>query len=289
MIYSKEGLLNDKFELLNDIDAASLKEELEEASRRNNTGVFNKPKGDIYFTIIPDDTYSMLRRMGNSNLAIKQWSKKLVKAMMIGALASFLLGILLNKLMLIGVIVIPILLLYTKMSGIKAQFNQWQFERRIQFSKFCRLLIPYLKQASSGVSLFTIFGKVAERLDSEQDRNLLNTLRKEMVDNPNDLQVFINYAEQASGTDSAVLFMSILFDIRQGASDQSIVNELGAMATAELMNGLEQIIEFKSKKFLMFPTRITMMQMILVIGFGVAIAFYTIKETGVIEMFKEGI
>lgn len=285
MIYSKDGILDKDFKVVSEEEKENYIEEAELSESLNSTEVFIKPKGDIWFTIIPDAVYSKLRRMRNSNISIKTWSKNNVKSSLITGFACVMSGLTVNKLMFIGALILPIYMYVTKLQSANNMFNQWQFERRIQFSKFSRLLIPYLKRTVGGTSLHYIFGKVAERLDDKQDRDLLNILRKEMSDNPGEVAPFIKYAEQASGTDTSVLFMSTLFDIRQGAVDMSIIDELGQMATAQLMDGINQIIAFKTKKFTFFSTILTFMNLIIVIGFGVGITWYTVMETGIVQFF----
>lgn len=285
MIYSKDGILDKNFKVVSEEEKTNYIEEAELRESLNNTEVFIKPKGDIWFTIIPDAVYNKLRRMRNSNISIKTWSKNNVKSSLITGFACLMLGLTINKLMFIGALILPIYMYFTKLQSANNMFNQWQFERRIQFSKFSRLLIPYLKRTAGGTSLHYIFGKVAERLDNKQDRDLLNILRKEMSDNPGEVAPFIKYAEQASGTDMSVLFMSTLFDIRQGAVDMSIIDELGQMATAQLMDGINQIITFKTKKFTYFSTILTFMNLIIVLGFGVGITWYTVMETGIVQLF----
>lgn len=289
MIYSKDGILDENFKLLTVEEIDDFKEKQELKDSLNNTQVFIKPKGDIWLTIIPEKTYNVLRRMRNSNISIRKWSQNNVKTCLIIAFACIVMGFVLNNLLFVGALVLPPYMYWQKMKGAQLMYNQWRFERRIQFSKFSRLLIPYLKKTTGGTSLHLIFGKVAERLDNKQDRDLLNILRKEMSDNPNAIAPYIEYAEQASGTDMSVLFMSTLYDIRQGAVDMSIIDELGQMATAQLMEGINQIIEYKTKKFTYFSTIITFMNMIIVVGFGIGIAWYTISETGIIQLFGGGL
>lgn len=282
MIYSKDGILDDKFKVITGEEAAQIKESIANQGRQAQGDVFTKPEG-LYFKIIPYETYIKLRKMNNSNIAIQKWSKQLIRVMAVTAGALFIIGMMFNTLIMLGALIVPGLLYAQKIKGIDTTYLQWTFERRIQFSKFSRLLIPYLRQATQGVSMFGIFGKVAERLDSQHDRDLLNGLRNEIMSRPNDIEPYMNYAEQASGTDKAVLFMSTLYDIRMGAVDMSIVTELGQMATAELMDGINQIIEIKSKRFLMFPSKLTMLLMVIIMGFGIGIGWYTIKETGIME------
>lgn len=289
MIYSKDGLLDNKLNLLSPEKVQQLKQTLDNQKINQTADGFTKPKGNFIYVIIPDTAYMQLRKMNNSNLRIKKWSTSLLQAMLIGAVASFIIGMLFNKLLYAGILVIPGMLYWQKMQSVKIMYNQWQFERRIQFSKFSRLLIPYLKQATTGVSLYSIFGKIIPRLDSQHDKDLLDILRKDSLDKPNDINPFMEYAEKASGTDEATLFMSTLFDISQGAVDMTVIDELGKQATKSLMEGIDTIIAFKSKKFTMFPTKITLLNLIIIFSYVIAITWYMLQTTGILKLFGGGL
>lgn len=284
MIYSKEGLLDNKLNLITGEKAAQLKQQLDNEKVNFKEDEFIKPKGDIAYLMLTDNTYKLLRKMNNSNLRIKKWSASLLQTMLVGAGASFILGAIFNKLFFFGIVLLPAILYWQKLQSVKVLYSQWQFERRIQFSKFSRLLIPYLRQTSNGTSLYSIFGKIVPRLDNDHDRNLLQILRKGMLDS-SDIKPFTDYAEKASGTDESVLFMTTLYDISQGAVDMSVIDELGVQATRSLMEGIDTIIKYKSKKFTMFPTKLTLLNLIIIFSFVVSITWYMLKTTGVLQIF----
>ncbi|HFD6742165.1 TPA: hypothetical protein ACF3Q8_003060, partial [Enterococcus faecium] len=152
------------------------------------------------------------------------------------------------------------------------------FERHLQFSKFTRLLIPYLKQKKDGGNLYGVFAKIVKRLDYDTDKKLLMKLMQEMTDQPNDIRPFTEYAEQTSGTDMSVLFMSTVYDIRQGSADLDVIEELDRLASEELMAGIDSIIDYKSRRFVFFPTKIAMTSFILVVGFAVGVLFMNLKD-----------
>lgn len=103
-------------------------------------------------------------------------------------------------------------------------------------------------------------------------------LMQDMTDRPNDIQPFVEYAEQTSGTDMSVLFMQTIYDIRQGSADLDVIEELDRLASEELMAGIDSIIDFKSRRFVFYPTKIAMTSFILVVGFAVGVLFLNLKD-----------
>ena len=74
------------------------------------------------------------------------------------------------------------------------------------------------------------------------------------------------------------LFMTTLYDYQQNTFDSSIIEELGKMASEQLFNGVDEIIEFKLRKFNMFPTKITMLSLIIVFGYMISTFINLFKD-----------
>lgn len=214
--------------------------------------------------------YSMLKEMGYSQKRIDKIQIRRILQTIAIAIAFLLFGVVFSRWFYIGAIILPLVVYKIKYKKIKSQYTTWKFQRHLQFSKFTRLLIPYLKQ-SEGQSLYSIFNRILQRMDNKEDKKLLYTLMTEMSTRPNDIQPFINYANKTSGTDMAVLFMSTIFDFKQSTFDISVIDELGKIASEELMNGIDEIIEYKLKRFVFFPTKLVMSCFIIVLGFAASV------------------
>lgn len=222
-------------------------------------------------TIAEKDLYPMLKEMGNSQKRIDQFQRKRLFQSIFVGIVFFLFGLTLSRWFYLGVIFLPIVVYKMKYKNINSKYTTWKFQRHLQFSKFTRLLIPYLKQTKGSTSLYTIFNKILQRLENKEDRDLLYTLMTEMTNKPEDIQPFIDYANRTSGTDMSVLFMSTIFDFQQSSSDTSVIDELGKIASEELIHGIDEIINFKLKRFVFFPTKIVMSSFIIVIGFAISV------------------
>lgn len=225
----------------------------------------------FYRTIAERDLYPMLLEMGNNPKNIDVFQKNRLIQSLFVMIVFFLLGFILSKWLYIGILVGSFLFYKKQYQTIRSQYKIWRFQRHLQFSKFTRLLIPYLKQSKGQTSLYSIFSKLLLRLDNDQDKNSLYRLMTEMSNKPNDIQPFIDYANRSSGTDMSVLFMSTIFDFQQSTFDTSVIDELGEISSEELINGIDEIIIFKLKRFIFFPTKIVMSSFVVVLGFAIAI------------------
>lgn len=239
-----------------------------------------KIRKSIFIRTLNKDIYSKLVEMNNSDISIIKWQKQRLQKssifIIVGMILFFLLG---NKWYYpVGGFIASIGFYVMQAKNINGVYSQFRFERHLQFSKFTRLLIPYLKQNQNGSNLYSIFSKITQRLDYETDRNLLMKLMQDMTDKVNSIEPFIEYAEQTSNTDMSILFMSTIYDINQGLTDLEVIEELDRLASEELMEGIDSIIEFKSRKFIFLPTKIAMSSFLLVVGFAVGVLLLNMKD-----------
>lgn len=225
----------------------------------------------FYRAVAEKDLYPMLLEMGNNQRNIDAFQKKRILQSLFLMVIFFFFSTLLSRWLYIGMIVGAFLFYKIQYKNIRSKYRTWRFQRHLQFSQFTRLLIPYLKQSKGQVSLYSIFSKLMQRLDNEQDRSSLYRLMSEMSSKPNDIQPFIDFANRSSGTDMSVLFMSTIFDFQQSTFDTTVIDELGRISSEELINGIDEIITFKLKRFIFFPTKIVMSSFVIVLGFAIAV------------------
>lgn len=237
-------------------------------------------KQSLYENIAEPTLYPMLKEMGNPKHAIDKFQKQRLTQSFVVIILFMIFGLFLSKWFYILSIIFGFVIYKQRFKTIEKQYNSWKFQRHLQFSKFTRLLIPYLKQSEGKVSLYSIFNKILMRTENEVDQKSLYTLMSEMSNKPNDIQPFIDYAERSSGTDMSVLFMSTIFDFQQSTFDTTVIDELGQISSEELMISIDEIIGFKLRRFAFFPTKVVMSSFIIVMGFAVAIllsSFATIQ------------
>lgn len=227
---------------------------------------------DIWEKMAEDQLYEMLRSMGTHEKVIKSYQvKRVVQTVLVFGVFAVI-GVTTNMLaMYILGAIVAFFVYRSRFTGIVKMYSQWKFERELNFSKFIRLLIPYLKGSGGNVSLYNVFNKILVRMDDETDRASLYSLMGEMGDRPGDIQPFNDFAERSSGSDMAYLIMSTIFDFQESTKDVSVINELGQMASEQMLDAIDEIIAFKIRRFGAFPTKLTISTFIVMGGFMIGV------------------
>lgn len=253
-------------------ETSRYEEDMEEQTASRYERMSNSDKKDIWEKMAEDELYVMLRMMGTKEEVSRAYQqKRVLQAVVVMIIFSGLaLAVNLPLLYLVGAGV-AFFMYRSRYTSIVRMYSQWRFTRELNFSKFIRLLIPYLKQSGGNVSLYNVFSKILVRMDNETDRQSLYTLMGEMGDRPGDIQPFNDFAERSSGSDMAYLIMSTIFDFQESTKDVSVINELGQMASEQMLDAIDEIIEFKIKRFGMFPTKLTISTFIVMLGFMIGV------------------
>lgn len=225
--------------------------------------------------------YAQLREMGDRDAAIDKFQRRRVFKATLFALFTLILGIFVHFWFYVAVPIVAFASYKIQIRKVDNYYRAWKFERQLNFSKFTRLVIPYLKASGGNMALYTIFNRILQRLENETDRNSLYQLMGEMSDNPSDIKPFLDYAERSSGTDMSHLFMSTIFDFQQTTFNTSVIDELGKIASDDMMKSIDEIIAMKLRRFNMFPTKMVMTSFILVVGLGAGILFYNLKDINI--------
>ncbi|EJQ20160.1 hypothetical protein CN266_04750 [Bacillus cereus] len=225
-----------------------------------------------------EDLYSMLEEMGNNQQMINKFQKKRITQTILLSFFGLLLGLFFTSWCYLLAFGLPFFFYRSKYTHVVKTYNAFKFERHLNFSKFTRLLIPYLKESGESTSLYQVFRKILNRMDNPVDKNSLAKLMSEMTDKPNDIQPFTDYAMSSSGSDMSINIMQTIYDFQQNSSDTNVINELGQMASAELQRAIDEIIAFKLRRFNFFPTKIVMSSFILVVGFAAAVLVHHLSS-----------
>lgn len=212
---------------------------------------------------------NMIAELGYTNEGYKEFQKKrLIKSSLV--LALFLILAFVKSMYFIPIgIVIFFGLFKMEYISLKNKVKKLKFNKQLAFSKFSRMIIPYLMQGDA--TLYAVFQKMNRRLEEGAVKKNLQRLMINMLENPNDIEPFKKFAIESSGTDSAVLFMSTLFDYQQNTNDTNVIAELGRMSSEELFETVDEIVSYKLRKFSMFPTKLTMGSFLIILGYAVSI------------------
>lgn len=225
-------------------------------------------------------TYAALRKMNRSDFDILIWQKRrLILSIFLLLFACFT-ALLINPIIAIIIVLFILIAYFYQELLIRRRYQRFRFERNLQFFKFARLVIPYLMQAKQGISIYQILSSMVPRIETQADQQLLSVLMTQITEQPESIQPYIKFANAMSDSDYAVTFMSVIFDISQGATDEQMIEELGKTVSVKLMQAIDEIINFKQKKFVMFPTKLTMINLILIIGYMVCALIDQINQFG---------
>lgn len=238
----------------------------------------NLPSG--FAKLLPNQIFEQLLEMNNSKEDIAAWNKRNIMFVFMFFMLFAIFAIFTAWQVIFIGLLIGGLFFYNQMKAIKLTYQQFRFERQLEFAKFARLIIPLLKQYQQSINLRAIFEKIVPRLAYEVDRQMLQRLIVDMSYLPGSYEPFDNFAKQMSGTDGSYLFMSTLADLDQGSIDLLVIDRLGKMASEEMMQGIDQIVEFKIKGFSGTFGKMVGTIIILVFGFGISLVIYKIGEVG---------
>jgi len=236
-----------------------------------------KGKPTIWEKLAEDKLYHQLREMGDSSQNIDKFQRKRVLFSLFIVLLGCVAGMFVHVWLYLAGPMMGSVFYKMQAKKVDSYYRAWKFQRQLNFSKFTRLVIPYLKASGGTAALYTIFNKILQRTEDESDRRSLYQLMGEMGDNPESLDPFTDFAERSSGTDMSHLFMSTIYDFQQSTFDVSVIDELGRMASEDMMSAIDEIIEMKLRRFVMFPTKVVMSSFILVAGLGVGLMIENFK------------
>lgn len=152
-----------------------------------------------------------------------------------------------------------------------------EFEKNVEFSNFKMLLIPYLLENDS--SLYKSLANVRERIDNDYLQNCIQRFMYELDSQEiNTPQPYTNFANAISGTNSARMFMHLLYLYEEKSNDKKVIQDLNNRAREELFAGVDIICRIKIKRFYTLMTKITMLGLIPLASFAVTIGTTQIKE-----------
>ncbi len=178
----------------------------------------------------------------------------------------------------LGLFVFMLLLWYEKYRQFHAHYRRFSFIQQVSFSKFMRMLIPYLLNRDAKRGLYETFGLIAQRVEDPNLAQELYRLMNEMNEFPHEITPFLAFAKRCSETDDAINFMTTLFYYQQSADDPRILQELGQLANDEVFRGVDDIIRLKIRRMQFLPMILTMSFAIPLLGIFGAMVFYMIQQ-----------
>lgn len=237
---------------------------------RNKTAESSENRS-FFSRLLSDGVYQNLLEMNNTKENIEKWAKKKIRTSAICFSIFVVLGFLMSLYLIPIGLVVSMLIYLDTIKSVKVVYQQFRFERQIQFSKFSRLLVPILKQTRGGINLRSVFERIVPRMPHEIDKKILQRLMLDVSRNPSSFDPFKMFAKQMSGTDSSRLFMVTLARLAQGSANLQVIDQLSRIASEEMMAGIEQIIHFKLSRFSGLYMKMVGAILVFVLGASIAI------------------
>ncbi len=230
----------------------------------------------FFIDMLGPDAYEKMQEMNTPEAYIVEWQKsRIIFSIAIAIIASVIAFVIkMPALIVLGVVMGGIWYI-TRGRLIDSNYTIYKFNRALEFAKFTRLVVPYLRSDSNGGAesrVYTTLSAVVSRLDTKEDRSLLATLLFEMTQDPQNKQPYVDYAMKVGGTDFAITFMETLYDVRQGSANLDIVERLSRESNEQVQSLMDDIVKLKSDKLQMIATKATMPVMIMIFGTIVAVA-----------------
>ncbi|GED65581.1 hypothetical protein [Lysinibacillus fusiformis] len=237
---------------------------------------------------------TMLDEMGHSEYEIKKRMKKRIRLTVFMFVIFLILSILTkNSLWYLLLVFMSFVAFKNDYNKVNRLYDEFCFKRELQFSKFMRLIVPYLKQSADeknnlgsqhsqrDMPLYTIFTKLIPRLDGDLQKSLFR-LMNEMVAAPNDITPFLEFSKRSSNKDIDLNFMMAIFDYQNSTKELSVIEELSDIANRELLKRTKEVINLKFKKVNSIPFMLAISIVLILIPYLLAFIIYSVKTTGLV-------
>lgn len=231
--------------------------------------------------LLEANLYSKMLEMNEKGSVIHKWQTRRLLSVALILIIGTVLSILspANVSIILGfTIASAVLIFFNSRKSIENLYSNYRFQRQLEFSKFCRLIIPYLSTSDNQVSMYGVFDKIVNRMRYDDDKKNLKILMKQMSDEPENITPFIEFGRKMSDTDFSAIFMTTIFDIKDGCNDPQIITRLGELASKEILEKIQDIKNKKLSRFTFFTTKIAFSCFLIIFGFGIAYLFATFSQ-----------
>lgn len=219
----------------------------------------------IWIKIFPQKTVTQYREMG---LTYKEINTKASRLCLIVILAIVLSLVMAYRVKPIAMALIPLVaggvLVQSMIFAVNLDYNEFNQKRHFEFLYFFQLLVPHLLQATaSSVGLYTVLGKMEERMsveDNDGNGGILkagvNRLMMDITNKPKDIESFKEFARTCSGSDLAEDVAVALYDWQQNSSEPRQLELLKDSINRALDKRVEETMERKMKRFTFYSDRV---------------------------------
>lgn len=225
-----------------------------------------REKYGFWYLLAEPDLFEMVEKSGYGEREFVLFQKKRFITSLLSSLIALIPGLVLNKWFFLLGIVFAVYTWRNRYTKEKHEYQNMVFRKSVTWISFQRLVVMYMKGPTD--SIYPVLQKLLTRLVDSPFKTNLQRFLIDITDDPQDVKPYITFAEYAAGgMDSAYTFMTALYNFQRFSHDNSIIDELSDVARLEMMEGIKDIRKTKEKRFYLFPTYITMLNVIPMFGF----------------------
>ncbi|WP_144514847.1 hypothetical protein [Bacillus pumilus] len=230
----------------------------------------------FWHLIAEEDLFEMVKRSGYGEAEFIHFQKKRLRNSFLSMIGAILPAVILSPWLSFLAL---IFFTYTWRQAYvkeKIEFRELLYDKQINWFVFQRLIVNLIKGSRGSV----IIGlhKVLEQLEEGEFKNNVHRLMLNITRRPGEVGPYMEFAEEAAGgTDESKTFMTSLYNYKHNSSDSAIIDNLNLQANKAMMQSVKMIRIQKENKFALYPTKMTMLNVIIMFGFmaGVAVTVIT--------------
>lgn len=236
---------------------------------------FKPEKKGFWHLVAEPDLFEMVEKSGYGEYEFQVFQKKRFRNALIASLAAVVPAIFISPWMAFLGTIFFVLQWRNAYTKEKKEYQDLLYDKQMSWYSFQRLIVSLLTGDGKNDSMFVVFKKILFRLEEGEFKRNTQRLIIDMTDDPNTVKPYITFANNAAGgKDSALTFMTSLYNFRNNTHDNSVIDELSEQARNEMIRGIHEIRQKKERDFYYFPTKLTMLNIIPMFGFMIGIVVY---------------
>lgn len=168
-------------------------------------------------------------------------------------------GKIVNSLVMTGLVGFGIY--YLQRFQLKNYVDTYILTREMAFAKLMRMLTPYILDPVPTHPV-NLFDKVGRRLDSEQDRGIVNTLIINIIRTPLAREPYLQFANEFSGDPRSTTRMLSIYNVLNFDGHNEVIEVLAKQSDSEFKYTVREIISKKIERFSAIGVRVLLMGLI---------------------------
>ncbi|MDF2854314.1 MAG: conserved hypothetical rane protein [Neobacillus sp.] len=203
----------------------------------------------IRLSLVDDTLKAAMKDMEYTQKQVKQFTRKRILLTFLAFFVGVLLGLLYKSFsLLMFAPLIALAVWFLNRHQVLLKHKYLKVKRQVEFDRMMTLAISELLQKETTMSI--VFQRIYDNLPSGPLKDSLSLFLIGLIKRPFSIKPFEEFAERASGTDSASNLLHTLYDFQQNANDTDVIYELGHENRVTVFNVIDDVIQLKLDKFI---------------------------------------